>query len=103
MPIKFVIVNCLGGATPVTVRAKLLEKGTVVSNANALGVLACEAKSALGTLGEKGWSLEQLGMVTLPTVLQWRAAEMARYPAAIPGAACHSAVTVIKALLPASL
>ncbi len=101
MPIKFVIGKCLGGATPVTVRAMLLAKGTVVSNANALGVLACEAKSALGALGEKGWSLEQLKMVSLPMVLKWRATEMDKYPAALPGKAYHPAVTVIKALLPA--
>jgi hypothetical protein len=101
MPVKFVIKECLGGATPVTVRARLLAKGTVVSNANALVVLPCETKSALGALGEKGWSLEQLGMVTLPMVLKWRATEMAKYPTALPGVAYHSAVTVIKALLPA--
>jgi hypothetical protein len=97
------VITILGGAPPVKVQEQLAARGTTVNRMWSVVVLMCEAHSVLDELGKKGWSLRQLAGVTQERVVQWRASEMAKYPAAIPGAAYHSAVTVVKALLPASL
>jgi hypothetical protein len=101
MPAIKKVIKILDGASPVKIRQQLAARGTTVARMWSVVVLGCEARSVLKVLRKKGWSLEQLAMVSRDSVQAWRATEMAKYPSAIPGAAYHSAETAVNALLPA--